>query len=127
LNDRCTAITPGLAACFAIRIHFDFNSAELIPDDHAQLQRSARCLNADQALHVTVEGNADERGTEEYDLALGDRRAQTGAAYLQKLGVAQDRLKTVSYGKANPICGQHDEACWAQNRRADLKLASVTR
>jgi peptidoglycan-associated lipoprotein len=127
LNDRCTAITPGLAACTSVRVHFPLNSAELSQEDHDQLQRSARCLKADQALHVAVEGNADERGTEEYNLALGDRRAHAVAVYLEELGVTQGRLKTVSYGKDNPICEEHDEACWSQNRRADLKLASVTR
>jgi peptidoglycan-associated lipoprotein len=127
LNDHCTAISPGLAACTAVRVHFPFNSADLSRDDHDQLQRSARCLKADQALHVTVEGNADERGTEEYNLALGDRRAHAVAGYLEELGVTPEQLKTVSYGKDNPLCEQHDEACWSKNRRADLKLASATR
>jgi peptidoglycan-associated lipoprotein len=75
---------------------------------------------------VTIQGNADERGTEEYNMALGDRRATTVAHYLESLGASAAQLKTVSYGKENPLCTEHDEECWAKNRRAELKAAEVT-
>ena len=88
--------------------------------DATALQRAARCLKADRALHVSIEGNADERGTEEYNMALGDRRAHAVAEYLESLGACEQQLQTVSYGKENPLCTEHDEACWAQNRRAEL-------
>ncbi len=71
---------------------------------------------------MTVEGNCDERNTEAYNLALGERRANAAKEYLVGLGVAADKIQTVSYGKARPLCTQHDEACWAQNRRDEFLL-----
>ena len=72
-------------------------------------------------MHVTIEGNADERGTDEYNLALGDQRATSVARYLKALGASPTQLKTVSYGKEKPLCTEHDEECWAKNRRAAVK------
>ena len=126
LNNKCVDITPDLAACTDVRVHFPFNSDEIDAADKPQLDRSARCLKADHALHITIEGNADERGTEEYNMALGDRRARSVAGYLQSLGASQAQVATVSYGKENPECSEHDEACWARNRRAALKAGSTT-
>lgn len=127
IRSRCVDITPEMAECQTIRVHFDFEVAELKQDDQASLQRIARCLKADQALHVSVQGNADERGTQEYNLSLGDRRATAVATYLERLGVSATQLKTVSYGKENPLCVEHDEACWAQNRRAAVKTEEEAR
>lgn len=121
LNNKCVDITPDLAECTNVRVHFPFNSDEIDPNDKPQLDRSARCLKADHSLHVTIEGNADERGTEEYNMALGDRRAHSVASYLQSLGASTAQVATVSYGKENPECKEHDEECWAKNRRAALK------
>jgi peptidoglycan-associated lipoprotein len=121
LNNKCIDITPELAECTNVRVHFPFNSDEIDSTDKAQLDRSARCLKADHALHVTIEGNADERGTEEYNMALGDRRARAVAHYLESLGASDSQVATVSFGKENPECKEHDETCWARNRRAALK------
>jgi peptidoglycan-associated lipoprotein len=121
IRQHCVDITAGMAECGALRVHFELDSAEIVPADRSLLERPARCLKAAHSLHVTVEGNADERGTEEYNLALGDRRATSVAKYLESLGVSQEQLKTVSYGKENPLCTEHDEACWAKNRRAAVK------
>ncbi len=120
VRSHCVDITPGLAEC-ATQVHFPFNSAEIEADERPALERSARCLKAAHSLHVTIEGNADERGTEEYNLALGDRRAAAVAKYLSSLGASNSQLKTVSYGKDNPLCTEHDENCWAKNRRAALR------
>jgi peptidoglycan-associated lipoprotein len=120
IRSQCVDISAGLAECTDVRVHFPLNSSDLDPADLTALQRSARCLKADSALHVTIEGNADERGTEEYNLALGDRRATAVAKYLTSLGASDAQLRTVSYGKENPLCTEHDEACWAKNRRAQL-------
>ena len=121
IGGRCVDITADLAECTNVRIHFPFNSDEIDTNDRPQLDRSARCLKADHSLHVTIEGNADERGTEEYNLALGDRRANAVRKYLGSLGASEKQIKTVSYGKENPECSEHDEACWARNRKASLK------
>jgi peptidoglycan-associated lipoprotein len=127
IHQHCVDITPDLAECSSGRVHFDFDAAEVHPDDRPVLERMARCLKADRALHVTVEGNADERGTQDYNLALGDRRATGVARYLELLGVSDAQLKTVSYGKEQPLCSEHDEACWAKNRRAALKPKEARR
>ncbi len=113
--------TGAANACETIRVHFDLDSAEIRATDRPLLEQSATCLRGDRALHVVIEGNADERGTEEYNVALGDRRAQSVARYLEKLGASPPQLKTVSYGKNNPECTEHDEACWAKNRRSAVK------
>ena len=121
LNQKCVDIASNLEACTNVRVHFPLNSDEMDPQDKPALDRSARCLKADHALHITIQGNADERGTEEYNMALGDRRARSVSKYLESLGASQAQLGTVSFGKENPECQEHDEACWARNRRAALK------
>jgi peptidoglycan-associated lipoprotein len=121
IREQCVDVTADLAECAMMRVHFAFNSSEIDPADKTALERSARCLKADHALHVAIEGNADERGTEEYNLALGDRRATSVATWLESLGTSATQLKTVSFGKENPLCIVHDEACWASNRRASVK------
>jgi peptidoglycan-associated lipoprotein len=125
VRQRCVDISAGLAECGMIRVHFPLNSSDIDEGDRPSLERSARCLKADHSLHVTIEGNADERGTEEYNLALGDRRATAVARYFESLGASAEQLKTVSYGKENPLCAEHDEACWAKNRRAAVKPNAV--
>jgi peptidoglycan-associated lipoprotein len=126
VRNRCVDISAGLAECSQVHAHFALNSSEIDPADKPGLERSARCLKADHALHVSVEGNADERGTEEYNMALGDRRATAVAKYLESLGASEQQLKTVSYGKEKPLCTEHDEECWSKNRRADMKAAEAS-
>lgn len=120
VEGRCVAATAELAECRNAQVHFDVDAAELGAAQLPVVQRMARCLRGDARLHLTIEGNADERGTDEYNLALGDRRAGVVETYLQRLGIPDARLRTVSYGKERPLCGDHNEACWSQNRRASL-------
>jgi peptidoglycan-associated lipoprotein len=98
--------------------YFDYDSAELRDDDRALLNRNAEVLERFDFLLVTIEGHCDERGSTEYNLALGERRARTVLDYLVSLGVPASRLKLVSYGKEVPLCREHDEGCWQRNRRA---------
>jgi peptidoglycan-associated lipoprotein len=121
IRSQCVDITPDMAECSTVRVHFDFNEANLHEDETAKLVRMGRCLKADHTLHVTIEGNADERGTEEWNLALGDKRASAVEDYLERLGVSAAQLRRVTYGKDRPLCTQHNEECWAKNRRAALK------
>jgi peptidoglycan-associated lipoprotein len=114
-------ITTDLDECSTVRVHFDFNEADLHATESSKLDRIARCLKADQQLHVSIEGNADERGTEEWNIALGDKRATAVAQYLERIGVSKAQLRTVSYGKDRPLCEEHNEECWSKNRRAALK------
>jgi peptidoglycan-associated lipoprotein len=113
-----------MVECGMMRVHFEFNQADLEADDTGKLQRMGRCLKAERALHITIEGNADERGTDEWNLALGDRRASAVENYLERLGVSTAQLKRVTYGKDRPLCTQHNEECWAKNRRAALNTRS---
>jgi len=127
VDNQCVNISAGLAQCSQLKVHFEFNSADLSTDEHPHLDRVARCLKADPTFHVTIEGNADERGTEEYNLALGQRRARSVEKYLQVTGVTDAQLRTISYGKENPLCNDHTEACWAENRRASVKTQAASR
>lgn len=98
-------------------VYFDTDSYSLSAAAQTQLQKEAGWLKQYRDHTVTIEGHADERGTREYNLALGERRAQTMLNYLSALGVDTARLKEISYGKERPICVDSTEACWSQNRR----------
>jgi len=121
LHGSCVAITADLAECQMTRVHFEFNEALIRTEDQESLQRMARCLKAASKMHVTIEGNADERGTEEYNMHLGGKRAAAVEEYLSTLGASRAQLDTVSYGYERPLCTEKNEACWAKNRRAALK------
>ncbi|MGE0453911.1 MAG: peptidoglycan-associated lipoprotein Pal [Vicinamibacteria bacterium] len=97
---------------------FGFDTAELSPEAQAQLAEHARWLKQHPTVHVTIEGHCDERGTVEYNLALGEQRARVARDYLAERGIESVRLTTVSYGKERPCDSSSDEAAWARNRRA---------
>jgi peptidoglycan-associated lipoprotein len=107
-------------------VHFEFDRADIRDVDRSVLTRDAEILRKFDFLRVTVEGHCDERGTVEYNLALGERRAAVTRDYLVSLGVPADRLRTVSYGKEVPACDGHGEDCWARNRRAHLTVSGKT-
>jgi peptidoglycan-associated lipoprotein len=108
-------------------IHFDFDRYDIRGEDQQILQRNAQTLKKFDFVIVTIEGHCDERGTVDYNLALGDRRAKAAYDYLVSLGVSPQRLKTVSYGKEVPLCQQSTEDCWARNRRAHFAVTGKTR
>ena len=99
-------------------VHYDFDKYELRSEDSKILDENAAWLKANPKAISTIEGHCDERGTVEYNLALGERRAKVARDYLVSLGIGAERLKTISYGKSKPVDPGHDEAAWAQNRRA---------
>jgi len=103
-------------------IHFDFDKSDIRSGDAEILQRNAEVLKKFDFLRITVEGHCDERGTVEYNLALGERRARAAYDYLVALGVPVAQLKTVSYGKEVPLCTERSEECWARNRRAHFSV-----
>ncbi len=103
-------------------IHFDYDKSDVREVDRSSLQRSADNLKKFDFMMVTLEGHCDERGTVEYNLALGERRAQAAYDYLVSLGVPAERLKTVSYGKEVPVCTESAESCWSRNRRGHLTV-----
>ena len=103
-------------------VYFDYDSAELSAAARAALDGNAAVLKKYPTWVVTIEGHCDERGTAEYNLALGERRAAAAQAYLVALGIPASRIKTVSYGKEFPFDPGHDEAAWAKNRRAHFVI-----
>ena len=108
-------------------VFFDFDKADIREQDRATLSQNAEALKKFDFLRITVEGHCDERGTVEYNLALGERRAKAADDYLVSLGVPADRLKTVSYGKEVPVCTQSSEDCWQRNRRAHFTVTGKTK
>jgi len=103
---------------------FQLNSAELDDAGRAVVTSNADLMRKNQTWAITIEGHADERGTAEYNLALGERRALAVKTYLVSLGVAADRLRTVSYGKEFPFDPGHNESAWSKNRRAHFQITS---
>jgi peptidoglycan-associated lipoprotein len=103
--------------------YFDFNKADIRPDAREALAKTAEFLRNYPQLRATIEGHCDERGSTEYNLALGDRRAASVKQYLVSLGISADRLTTVSFGKEKPFCTQSNETCWQQNRRGHFVRA----
>jgi peptidoglycan-associated lipoprotein len=100
-----------------VDVFFDLDQSALRDEGRAALSRNADWLKRWPTTRITVEGHADARGTAEYNLALGERRASSVKGYLVSLGVAGDRLVVVSKGKEQPVCTEENEACWQQNRR----------
>jgi len=100
------------------RVFFDTDSTDLSPTAQATLDKQSQWLNQYNRYAFTIEGHADERGTREYNFALGARRAQTVHDYLAAKGVAASRMRTISYGKERPVAVCDDISCWSQNRRA---------
>jgi peptidoglycan-associated lipoprotein len=98
-------------------VYFDYDSETIRPDQQASIQADAQFLNAHSNIPFIVEGHCDERGSTEYNLALGDRRANAVKSALTTAGVSASRIKTISYGKEKPFCTESNEACWQQNRR----------
>jgi peptidoglycan-associated lipoprotein len=125
-----TAATPGSQQDFVVnvgdRVFFSTDSSELSPQAHATLDKQAQWLNQYSQYTFIVEGHADERGTREYNLALGARRAQVVRDYLVSRGVAANRMSTISYGKERPVATCDDISCWSQNRRAVTALRTGT-
>lgn len=103
-------------------IHFEFDKSRLLPEGKAVLRLKAQWLTAHPNVLVVIEGHCDERGTNEYNMALGDRRAQSAKTYLVDLGIAADRLTCISYGEERPLDPGHNEAAWAKNRRDQLVI-----
>jgi peptidoglycan-associated lipoprotein len=129
INGGSGAATPGSPQDFAQnvgdRVFFDSDSSELSPKAQATLDRQARWLQRYAKTSFTIEGHADERGTREYNFALGARRAEAAKAYLVSRGISGAGIHTISYGKERPVAVCNDISCWSQNRRAVTVLAGT--
>lgn len=106
-------------------VHFDFDRYDLRVDAQAILKAAAGWLKANSSVRVEIEGHADERGTNEYNLALGAKRAESVKRYLIDLGVPAGRFSTITYGEELPICKERSEDCWAKNRRAHFAMKTA--
>jgi len=122
-----TGLDAADAAAMAERVHFDYNKADLHPGDVQLLQRKLGILQAHPQLAVQVAGNCDERGSDEYNLALGERRAAAAKRWLTAHGVADSRITIISYGKERPLDSGHDEAAYAKNRRDEFVVTRAVR
>jgi peptidoglycan-associated lipoprotein len=106
-------------------IYFDFDKSDIRTDAAATLDRKIPWLQANPGMRIRIEGNADERGSDEYNLALGQRRAAAAKRYLVERGIDAARFDLVSYGEERPVCTEHDESCWQQNRRDDFVIVTI--
>ncbi len=116
-EERTERIAEGLKP-----VYFDFDKSYLRDDAKTVLRDNAAWLKAHPKVKVKIEGNCDERGTSEYNQALGQRRAASAKQYLATLGVPAGRIALISYGKEKPVCTGHDESCWEKNRKDDFAV-----
>jgi peptidoglycan-associated lipoprotein len=117
---------PNVSELFAQNVKdalFDLDKSDLRPDARDALTKDAEFLRTYSNVHVSIEGHCDERGSTEYNLGLGQRRAAAAKNYLISLGISADRMETTSWGKERPACSEHSEECWQQNRRAHFVQA----
>lgn len=106
------------------RIHFEFDKSDIRADDKAVLEAKLPILRANPNMRIRIEGNCDDRGSEEYNLALGQRRAAAAKRYLTNFGIDAGRIDIISYGHERPVCSQDSEDCWSQNRRDDFVIVA---
>jgi peptidoglycan-associated lipoprotein len=116
-SEEAEAVTAGQEGVFK-DIHFDFDRYNIQDADRGMLKSVAAWMRKNTSAKLMIEGHCDDRGTNEYNLALGDRRAKAVKDYLVSLGVPSSRLDTISFGEEKPLCTQQTEECWAKNRRA---------
>jgi len=116
---------PSIEELFARNIQdafFDFDKYDVRPDARETLTRDAEFLRRYAQVRVLIEGHCDERGTNEYNIGLGEHRAQAAKQFLVSLGISSDRIQTITYGEERPFCRESNETCWQQNRRAHFVL-----
>jgi len=101
-------------------VYFDFDSSEIKPDARGIIEAHAEYLSGNRSASITLEGHADERGTREYNVALGERRANAVRQLLTLMGATGQQIRTVSYGEERSVCTEHNESCWSQNRRVEI-------
>ena len=121
---EAASTSAALRATLTTMIHFDYDRSDLRPDDQAILDAKVPILQANAGVAIRIAGHTDERGSDEYNLALGQRRAAAAKAYLVQHGVAESRIETISYGEERPIAQGSDESAYSQNRRAEFEITA---
>jgi len=122
LDSKAMGISEGRTSAPMLPVYFDFDASEIRADQESRMQVNADFLSQKSGVNIRIEGNCDPRGTNEYNMALGERRALAAKKYLMNLGVAESRLSTVSYGEERILLQGQDELSWAQNRRDDFVI-----
>jgi len=113
---------PEVSPTYSLQsVYFDYDRSTIRSDATEALNGNAGYLKQNENVSVTIEGNCDNRGSNEYNIALGQRRADSTKNYLANLGVSSSRMKTVTYGEERPVCHESNEACWQRNRRSDFR------
>lgn len=120
VKEEVPAMGEGRTSAGLLPVYFDLDEYNMRSDQTSRLDQNAKWLKKNPTARIRIEGNCDERGSNEYNLALGERRASSAQAYLTNLGIAPERIETLSYGEERPLCFEHDEGCWTKNRRADF-------
>jgi peptidoglycan-associated lipoprotein len=119
---KAAALKASLMQDLSAMIHFDFDKSDVKSDDETNLNRKAAILASNGGVRIRIAGHADERGSDEYNLALGNRRAASAKRYLVNKGLDGGRIETVSYGEERPLDSGHDETAWAKNRRDEFDV-----
>lgn len=122
LESKSMGILEGRTSGPMLPVYFEFDASDIAGEQVSRIQVNADFLNKNPEIQIRVEGNCDPRGTNEYNMALGERRALSAKKYLMNLGVAEARMTTVSYGEERMLLMGHDELSWAQNRRDDFVI-----
>ncbi|GAB6034814.1 peptidoglycan-associated lipoprotein Pal [Galenea microaerophila] len=122
-DEQAEKIKQLKAAVEGKMIHFDFDRSEIKPEYYPVIKAIADYMAADDTVKVEIDGHCDERGTREYNLALGERRAKSAKNALVALGISPDRITTISYGEERPLDPRHNEEAWAKNRRDEFKFS----
>ena len=115
-------VLEGRTSAPLLPVYFDFDKSNIRENQRGRVEKNAAFLKENKVVRVRIEGNCDERGTNEYNMALGERRAISAKKYLVNLGIHEDRMHTISYGEGKPLLYGHDAYSWAQNRRDDFIL-----
>lgn len=115
-------VLEGRTSAPLLPIYFDFDKSNIRENQRDRIKKNAAFLKENKVVRARIEGNCDERGTNEYNMALGERRAISAKKYLVNLGIHEDRMHTISYGEEKPLLYGHDEYSWAQNRRDDFVM-----
>lgn len=121
---EAASAAASLRSTLTATVHFDYDQADLRPDDKATLDAKIPILQANTGVTLRISGHTDERGSDEYNLALGQRRAAAAKAYLVQHGIADSRIETISYGEERPIAQGSDEGAYSQNRRAEFEITA---
>lgn len=121
VDGRCVSGKGDRGCTTSGTTHFDFDRFDVKADDEALLNDIGMCMKKEADLNIVVEGHCDDRGSTEYNITLGNRRADAVRKYFGNLGISSDRIKTISYGEEKPVDPEQNEAAWAKNRRAEIK------